>query len=208
MNIFHELGAIEQPLPPTPPVKKAGYNEVLKKNLKISQLKILQRRAAARAEEAKAETLKDKEISEKALQEAVKAKHASEQQKIKAAKASFEVHGNNAKAEEAMAIAEAEEAIIENAENTKAELEKAEIAKAELDNVPQVKMSIIKIHGPFRCSLCRVLFNTREKFKEHQQEDWAEKTKCYQCGYKLNCMALKRHIKNTHNKDISCIVHN
>ena len=42
VNIFHELGAIEQPLPPTPPVKKAGYNEVLEKNLKISQLKRLQ----------------------------------------------------------------------------------------------------------------------------------------------------------------------
>ena len=24
MNIFHELGVIEQPLPPTPPVKKAA----------------------------------------------------------------------------------------------------------------------------------------------------------------------------------------
>ena len=58
VNIFHELGAIEQPLPPTPPVKKAGYNEGMNKNLKISQLKRLQRRAAARAEEAKAETLK------------------------------------------------------------------------------------------------------------------------------------------------------
>ena len=32
VNIFHELRVIEQPLPPTPPVKKAGYNEVLKKN--------------------------------------------------------------------------------------------------------------------------------------------------------------------------------
>ena len=79
----------------------------------------------------------------------------------------------------------------------------SEFARAELDkaegetssNVPQVKMSIIKIHGPFRCSLCRVLFNTREKFKERQKEDWAEKTKCYQCGHKLNCMALKKHIK-------------
>ena len=66
MNIFHELGAIKQPLPPTPPVQKAGYNEVLKKNLNISQLKRLQRRAAARAEEAKAETVKEKEISEEA----------------------------------------------------------------------------------------------------------------------------------------------
>ena len=59
------------------------------------------------------------------MQDAVKAKHASEQQKIKAAKASFEVHGANTKAEEAMAIAEAEEAIIENAENTRAELAKS-----------------------------------------------------------------------------------
>ena len=131
-----------------------------------------------------------------------------------AAKANFEVHGANAKAEEAMAIAEAEKAILDNADNTKAELEKAEKAKVELDKAqeescydyPQVKMSIIKIHGPFRCSLCRVLFHTQEKFKEHQKEDWVEKTKCYQCGHKLNCMALKKHIKNMHNKDIPWIV--
>ena len=89
VNIFHELGVIEQPLPPTPPVKKAGYNEVLKKNLKISPLKRLQRRAAARADEAKAETLKNKEISENALRGAVKAKHVSEQQNIKAARSKF-----------------------------------------------------------------------------------------------------------------------
>ena len=80
VNIFHELGAIKQPLPPTLPVKKTGYNEVLKKNLKTSQLKRLQRRAAARAEEAKAEILKGKEIAEKALEDAVEAKHVSEQQ--------------------------------------------------------------------------------------------------------------------------------
>ena len=82
VNIFHELGAIKQPLPPTLPVKKTGYNEVLKKNLKTSQLKRLQRRAAARAEEAKAEILKEQEIAEKALEDAVKAKHVSEQQKV------------------------------------------------------------------------------------------------------------------------------
>ena len=37
VNIFHELGAIKQPLPPTPLVKKVGYDEVLKKNLKAAQ---------------------------------------------------------------------------------------------------------------------------------------------------------------------------
>ena len=64
------------------------------------------------------------------MQDTLKAKQVSEQQKIKAAKASLEVHGAYAKAEEAMAIAEAEEAILENSENTRAELEKAETAKA------------------------------------------------------------------------------
>ena len=58
VNIFHDLGAIKQPLPPTPPVQKRSYNKVLKNNLKTSQLNRLKRRAAARAEEAKTETLK------------------------------------------------------------------------------------------------------------------------------------------------------
>ena len=53
VNIL-DLEAIRQPLPTTPLVTKAGYNEVLKKNLKASQLIRLQRRAAALTEEAKA----------------------------------------------------------------------------------------------------------------------------------------------------------
>ena len=86
MNIFHGLGAPKQTLPPAPPVKKTEYNEVLKKNLKTSQLNRLKRRAAARAEEAKTQSLIQNQIAEKAVKDAEKARHVSEQHNIDAAK--------------------------------------------------------------------------------------------------------------------------
>ena len=36
-------------------------------------------------------------------------------------------------------------------------------------NILQIKMSIFKIHVSFWCPLCKVIFNTRDKFKEHQR---------------------------------------
>ena len=58
VNMFHDLGAPKQTRPPAPPVKKAGYSEVLKNNLKTSQLNRLKRGAAVQAEEAETQTLR------------------------------------------------------------------------------------------------------------------------------------------------------
>ena len=73
--------------------------------------------------------------------------------------------------------AKAEEAFLDNAENTRAELEKAKITMVEMNKaqeeegsyVPQIKMSMFKIHVSFRCSPCKGIFDTRDKFKEHQR---------------------------------------
>jgi hypothetical protein len=192
VNIFHELEAIRQPLPTTPLVKKAGYNEVLKKNLKASQLKRLQRRAAAHAEEAKAEeakTPKEKDSNEQALEDAVKAKHVSEQQNISAAEANIEVHGANAKSEEGMAIAEAEKAIFEDL--TKAEKEQIELDKAQSKDM-------------FRCTFCRDLFYSKCGFTDHTFSGWVhrEERKCPLCDLCFsNCHYVKEHMKEKHKRD-------
>ena len=189
VNIFHELEAIRQPLPTTPLVKKAGYNEVLKKNLKASQLKILQRRAASHAEEAKAETPKEKDSNEQALEVAVKAKHVSEQQNITAAEANIEVHGANAKAEERMAIAEAEKAIFEDLAKT--EKEQVELDKAHSKDI-------------FRCTFCRDLFYTKCGFRDHTFSGWVhrEDLKCPLCDLCFsNCHYVKEHMKEKHKRD-------
>ena len=116
INIFHDLGAVNKSLPETPPGKRTAYNEVLKKNIKPSQLNRLHRRAAAWAEEAKTDTLNQKKDAKQTLEDAEKATPAvSELQKVEAAKANFYVHRVDAKVEETLAIAEAEKAILDSA---------------------------------------------------------------------------------------------
>ena len=89
------------------------YNEVLKKNLKISQLKRLKRRAAVKAEEAKTQTIKQNQIAEKAVKDAEKARHVSEERNMKAAKSNLEVQEANAEAEKADKAFAEEMAVVE-----------------------------------------------------------------------------------------------
>ena len=127
MNISHDLGAVAKTAPVHKP-EKQQYSDVLKKTVSPAQLKRLKKRAAARAEEAKTETLQQKKIAEKPLEDAEKADHVSELQKVEAAKAAFEVHGLNTEVEKTMAIAEAEKAISDNAYKMScAEAEKSKI---------------------------------------------------------------------------------
>ena len=81
------MGPVKRPLPPTPPTMKAGYNEVLKKNLKTFQVNRLERRAAARAEEDNIETLKHQGIAEKSLKDAKQAMYVSVDHNIEAEEA-------------------------------------------------------------------------------------------------------------------------
>ena len=60
--------------------------------------------------------------NEQAWEDAVKVKHVSEQQNITAAEANIEFHGEKAKAEEGIAIAEAEKAIFEDLGKAKIQL--------------------------------------------------------------------------------------
>ena len=68
VNIMHDFGVVEKTVPPKKPDQQP-YNEVLKKNLKQSQINRLQKRASARAEQAKHQ---DESIG-KSIQEANKA---------------------------------------------------------------------------------------------------------------------------------------
>ena len=187
VNIFHDLGAPKQTLPPAPPVKKAGYNEVLKKNLKTSQLNRLKRRAAVRAEEAETQTVRQNQMAEEAVEDAAKAVHVPEQHNVEAAKANIEVNG------------EAEEA---EAEKGPCDWDYAVTEKDMTPSSPDYR----KKSNAFRCTFCRVRYGIKENFQNHQKEDWAEKTKCQLCGNKLNCMALKKHMKHIHGKDLPWIV--
>ena len=103
VNMFYDLVAPKQNLPTAPPVKKAGYSDSLKKNLKTSQLNRLKRRAAVRAEEAETQTVRQNQMAEKAVEEAAKAVHAPEQHNVEAAKKNIEVQAANGEAKEAEA---------------------------------------------------------------------------------------------------------
>ena len=206
VNIFHDLGVPKPIHVPGPPVKKAGYNEVLKKNLKTSQLNRLKRRAAARAEEAKTETLKQNKVAEKAVADAEKARHISEQHHVEAEEAMSDealdmlvVEANKAMSDEELARLMAE------AEKGSYDWEYAEAVKA-LTDISPANSEHRKQQSSFRCTFCRILFDKKEKFQEHQKEDWAEKTKCQLCGNKLNCMALRKHMKHIHGKNLQWIV--
>ena len=177
--------------------------------MKPSQLRRLQKRAAARAEQI-------------TVAAAEQARNDTETQNTES---------NNAVAEEVKSAEPAEKARdgILKAKEAKVELDKAQTEPDESDgplvraryehakfcNIPVEPYGLAharacdeynRKNGPFRCSFCRIPFQTREKFKEHQKEDWAEKTKCNMCGHKLNCRALKKHMENTHEKEIDWVV--
>ena len=62
VNISHDLGVVEVPhIEQTP--KKTVYNDMLKKNVNVSQFNKLQKRALARAEEAKVAMTAQQEIT-------------------------------------------------------------------------------------------------------------------------------------------------
>ena len=52
VNILHDFGVVVQTAQPAKQPDKQPYSEILKKNVKPSQLKRLQKRASTRAEEA------------------------------------------------------------------------------------------------------------------------------------------------------------
>ena len=190
VNMIHDLGAPKQTLPPAPPVKKAGYNEVLKKNLKTSQINRLKRRAAVRAEEAETQTLRQNKMAEEAVEDAAKAVHAPEQHNVEAAKASNKIPAANGEAKET------------EADKGPCDWDYAVTEKDMAPSGPEYR----KKPNAFRCTFCRVRYGKKENFQNHQKEDWAEKTKCQLCGNKLNCMALKKHMKHIHGKDFPWIV--
>ena len=111
VNISHDMGLVEQATPHPPP----SYKEVLKKNLKRSQINRLQKRAAERADKAgkeaegaDAEAVKvtndSNEVAEKAnseAEEALKARTDIEKHRNLAGKAQAEAIKFKADAEEA-----------------------------------------------------------------------------------------------------------
>ena len=190
VNMFYDLVAPKQNLPTAPPVKKAGYSDSLKKNLKTSQLNRLKRRAAVRAEEAETHTVRQNQMAEKAVEEAAKAVHAPEQHNVEAAKKNIEVQAANGEAKEA------------EAEKGPCDWDYAATEKLWLLQIQITGKNLMLSDVPS----AGYAMEKGENFQNHQKEDWAEKTKCQLCGNKLNCMALKKHMKHIHGKDFPWIV--
>ena len=79
VNLFHDLGVVEDPTPePLPNPREPLYANVLKKNVKQSQISRLQKRSNARAEEARAEKKVQQEIAANARIECEKATREAE----------------------------------------------------------------------------------------------------------------------------------
>ena len=108
-----------------------------------------------------------------------------------------------------MAIAEAAKAISDNANKmTSDEAEKA-TTDAEFNEVCPRRHYGSCPHrkcGPFKCTFCRLEFETRDNFVEHQAEARTKTIKCDFCGNRLHCNALKKHMKNIHGKDFRWLV--
>ena len=212
VNISHDIGAVVKTAPTYQP-EKQKYSDVLKKSVRPSQLKRLKKRADARAE-----TIKEKETAEKALED----EHVSEVQKVEAAKANFETHGVEAEVEKAMAIAEAEKAISNNA--YKMRCAEAEKAKTEASNpiIVQNKGSSEMEHDDairnnfnntekqtqtLRCSICRKIFPGNTEFNEHKK-DWNCMTsvKCPLCAVELlSCEVVMKHLRKEHKRNFNWI---
>ena len=174
--------------------------------------------------DARAETLREKETAEKALEDY---KHASEVQKVEAAKANFESHGTKAKSEKALTIAEAEEAIAENAYTiTCSEAEKARTEEGNPSIVPIKETSESDNHDAItnnfkntekssqtlRCSICRKTFPDKSKFDEHKRNHYKDgnnkrlKVKCPLCSWELpSCKDIMDHIEYGHKRNLNWI---
>ena len=163
--------------------------------MKHSQLRRLQKRAAARAEQIR-------------VAAAEQARNDTETQNTESEKARYgTLKAKEAKVELDKAQTEPDEpdgplvrARYEHAKFCNISVELYRLAHAHACDEYNRK------NGSFRCSFCRIPFQTMEKFKEHQKEDWAEKTKCNMCVDKLNCRALKKHMENIHEKKIDWVV--
>ena len=106
INIFHELTEVEEAF--NNHILKPAYNEVLKKNIKRSQINRLHRRALARteAEQAKLE-------AEKAKVDAAHKKAEAEQAKVDDTKIKAKANAEKAKIEAEYAKLEAAQAVID-----------------------------------------------------------------------------------------------
>ena len=76
VKLFHDIVVLKQTLLPAHSFKKAGYNEVLKKNLRTCQVNILEimRRAGAWAEDPKNQTRKENKIAEQSVEDTERAR--------------------------------------------------------------------------------------------------------------------------------------
>ena len=126
-----------------------------------------------------------------AVKEAAKAVHAPEQRNVEAEPANIEVRKINGEAEEA------------EAEKGPCDWDYFVTEKDMAPSGPDYKK---QKPNAFRCTFCGVRYGKKENFQNHQKEEWAKKTKCQLCGNKLNCMALKKHMKHIHGNDFPWIV--
>ena len=146
---MHDFGVVEKTVPPKKPDQQP-YNEVLKKNLKPSQINRLQKRASARAEQSKHKN----ESMGKSIQEANKAAADAANMKKTAEKALAEAEILKKEAEQVKAEGEK---LVEEAEKAKSETESA-------------KSKLNKSSFKNKCDHCDFKYNSTTDISMHINE--------------------------------------
>ena len=207
VNISHDMGLVEQATPHPPP----SYKEVLKKNLKRSQINRLQKRAAERAdkaskeaEEAEAETAKvtkySNEIAEKvnvAAEEAPKAR-TEELKAVKCKKGKENVVDTS--------FVSKTEQLETNFEKLKSEFELLKLCQRNQTNKNVDKKIQETSFNVLKCNICKSTFQTGSGLKVHidlehptQPVNEAE-LKCNHCIITCSDIdVMKKHILREHN---------
>lgn len=209
VNIMHDFGVVEKTVPPKKPDQQP-YNEVLKKNLKPSQINILQKRASARAEQAKHQN----ESIGKSIQEANKSAADAANMKKAADKALAEAEILKKEAEQVKAEGEK---LVEEAEKAKSETEsaKSELNKSSFKNkcdhcdfkynsTTDISMHINEVHN-YPCSICSFNARTQSILQGHWTLGYhndGEEVFCEFCGVAdSTCQQIFKHIEKHHKRN-------
>ena len=150
VNISHDIGFVEEATTINP---TNSYADMLKKNMKVSQLNRLKRRAAERAERAKE---KEHEDAEKAKQYEAEVEAEQEKTKAEAKKATEEAEQAKATAKRVLAESKKVKSMCEG-------LKSSNPVKPKLTGGKSVQRTSNKL----KCKVCEFIFTDKDELKEH-----------------------------------------
>ena len=189
INIFHDLGEVEETVPK--PFLKPTYTDILKNNVNMSQQKRLQRRAAARAEEALKCTKEQQKIAGEAEQAFRQAKLDAEEARADAEKAKNEAEKAKNEAEKAKYEAEEAKQLAEKAKKG-SNKHKSKLSKQGAEEASEDETSKSNTTLPLSCDSCGTEFMCQDRLKDHIE-------KCNVCEITLpETECLTEHNWNEH----------